>query len=125
MSEMNGVLVEQNAKLLKLFLESYRWPLSDEKNLQATIVEQLCAAGTTFEREVRLGPGDVVDFLVHGVAIEVKIKGAKRNVFRQCKRYCGYDRVAALILATNFAMGFPAMINGKSVYVANLGKAWL
>lgn len=106
-------------------LQSRRLPLADEKELQAAIGDQLMLESLTYQREVRLGPADVVDFMVHDVAIEVKIKGSKRNVYRQCERYCSHARVGALILATNYMLGFPATINGKPCFVANLGRAWL
>lgn len=114
-------LVEQ----IVLLLRSRRWPLSDEKELQGAIEMEFILEGLGALREVRLGPADVVDFMVHDVAIEVKIKGTKRNVYRQCERYCSHERVGTLILATNFTLGFPPTINGKPCYVAQLGRGWL
>ena len=77
------------------------------------------------EREVRLAPGDIVDFMIGGVAIEVKIGGRKRSIYDQCERYCEHERVEALVLATSVAMGFPPEIKGKPCYVASLGRGWL
>lgn len=115
----------QMARRAVAFLQSRRWPLADEKVLQLRIAAELQDAGFDYEREVRLGPADVVDFMIDAVAIEVKIKGTKRNVYRQCVRYCSHARVGALVLATNYTLGFPPTINGKPCYVANLGRAWL
>lgn len=116
---------DQTARRVVAFLQSRRWPLSDEKLLQQAIVDELDSAGFAWEREVRLSATDVVDFMISAVAIEIKIKGSKRNVYRQCARYCSHERVQALVLATNYTLGFPTAIGGKPCYVANLGKAWL
>ncbi len=112
-------------RALVRFLGSYRWPLSDEKRLQEVMAEQFAAAAVAAAREVDLGNGDIIDFMIGGVGMEVKIKGSKRAIYRQCERYCAHDRVEALILATNVATGMPATINGKPVLVALLGKGWL
>lgn len=107
------------------FIQSRRWTLSDEKSLQASIAEQMDAAGILYEREVRLAPGDIVDFMVGSIAVEVKIGGQRRAIFRQCMRYCEHDRVSDLVLATNVAIGLPGTMVGKSVSIASLGRAWL
>jgi len=106
-------------------LNSYRWPLSDEKVLQAEIARAFQAQDITFRREVYLGPGDIVDFMVGDVAVEVKIKGAKRAIYRQLERYAAHDAVGAILLATNVPMGLPEHINGKPVSIAALGRGWL
>lgn len=110
-----------------------RFPLSDEKMLQAEMALALKAAGVHFKREVTLAPGDIVDFLVidaeevklQGIAIEVKIGGSRRNTFKQLERYCGHDAVREIILATTVVMGLPETINGKPTAVVNLGRGWL
>lgn len=102
-----------------------RLPLSDEKRLQAAIAEEFDAAGIVYEREARLSPADVIDFMSGEIGIEVKIKGSKRAIFHQVERYAQHDRVKELILVSNVAMGFPPEINGKPVYFHNLAKAWL
>ena len=107
------------------FIQSRRWPLSDEKSLQASIAEQLNVARVSYEREVQLAKGDIVDFMIGDVAVEVKIGGQRRAIFRQCMRYCEHDRVSHLILATNVALGLPGTMAGKPVSIASLGRAWL
>lgn len=106
-------------------LRPARFPLSGEKPLQAAIGAQLLTHGFDARREVTLAPGDIVDFMVDGIAIEVKIKGGKRNILRQCERYAAHPSVSALVLVTNVAMGFPTTLNGKPTAVLNLGRAWL
>ncbi|MCS0497883.1 hypothetical protein NVS89_22590 [Ancylobacter sp. MQZ15Z-1] len=102
-----------------------RFPLSGEKPLQEAIEAHLIESGLAFEREVTLGPGDIVDFMVGTVAVEVKIKGQRRAIYRQCERYAGHDSVSAILLVTNVAMGFPPSLKGKPTAVLNLGRAWL
>ena len=116
---------DQIARNLVAFLQARRWPLSDEKALQAAIAAELAEACFAAEREVRLSATDVVDFMVEGVAVEIKIKGSKRNIYRQCARYCSHERVRALVLATNFKVGMPPERGAKPCYVADLGRGWL
>lgn len=113
------------AERIVVVLRRQRLPLNDEKQLQAAIATALTEAGLEHEREVKLAPGSVIDFLVGDVGIEVKIKGQRKSIYRQCERYCGFDRVKSLVLATSAAMGFPAAIAGKPTYLVSLGKAWL
>jgi len=108
-------------------IRAARCDLSDEKRTQADIRDALTAAGIPFEREFRLGAGDIVDFLAYGsIAVEVKLKGAaKRSIFKQLKRYAAHDAVRAVVLVTNLSMGLPAEIAGKPAYYVSLGRAWL
>lgn len=114
-------------------LTRHRLTLSDEKKLQEEIAVVLSDDGMLFRREHRLAPGDIVDFFVlyqtevafEGCAIEVKIKGNRRDIFRQCERYCRHDDVCELVLATNVPMGLPADIMGVPVALAALGRGWL
>lgn len=109
-----------------ILLRSIRFNLQDEKQTQAAIAQEFDKAGmTTYLREHRFDEKNVVDFFVCNIAIEVKIKGSRREIFRQCERYCQFEEVQKLILITNRSMGFPEEINGKSCYLLNLGKAWL
>ena len=113
-------------------LERAPLPLSDEKALQAEMLALLQHDGLAVEREVRLGEGDIVDFLIldgqsyrSGLAVEVKIKGQRRAIYRQIERYCTHPRVTEIVLATNVPMGLPDTIHGKPARVAQLGRAWL
>ena len=114
-----------NAVGLVKFLGSFQFPLSDEKRLQAEMAVQFEKAAIRFSREVRLGEGDIIDFMVGSIGIEVKIKGRKIDIYRQIERYCGHQVITSLVLATNVAMGMPAEVSGKPVFVVNLGRAWI
>jgi hypothetical protein len=89
------------------------------------MAEQFSAAGIDAHREVRLNATDIVDFMIEDVAIEIKIKGHRREHFRQCERYCQHLEVKALVLATAKSMGLPATINGVPVFTASLSRGWL
>ena len=107
------------------FFNSKRWPLADEKRLQAEVEAHLQLAGFDFEREVNLGAGDIIDFMATGVGIELKIKGSKREIYRQCERYCMHDRLESLLVVSNVAIGLPHKINFKPVHLVLLGRGWL
>lgn len=106
-------------------LSSHRFPLEKEKETQAEIEKKFIQNGIKFSREHHLDPDNIPDFFIDGIAIEVKIKGNARSIYRQCERYCQFNGVKVFILVTGRSMGFPPAINGKPCYVVNLGKAWL
>ncbi len=106
-------------------LYSHRFPLVQEKETQKAIEEKFTENNIEYSREHRLDDKNIPDFLIDGIAIEVKIKGNAKQIYRQCERYCKFDAVKKLILVTNRSMGFPTDINGKPCYFINLGKSWL
>lgn len=117
--------IEVSALHVLTLLRGVRFPLSDEKRLQADMAQWLSEHGVPVEREVRLGGSDIIDMMVGGLGIEVKIKGSARSIYRQCKRYCLHERVQGLLLATSVAMGMPAEISGRPVFLHSFGRAWL
>lgn len=109
-------------------LRTARCDLSDEKRAQAQIADALAGAGIEFEREYRLGAGNIVDFyFARGlIALEVKLRGQrKKGIYMQLRRYAQHNTVRSLILVTNVSMGLPAQIEGKDAYYVSLGRAWL
>jgi hypothetical protein len=103
-----------------------RIDLSDEKAAQRQIAEVLTGRGIAFEREVALSPGDRPDFLLpDGLVIEVKLRARKMEIWRQLGRYAAHERVRALLLVSNTAMGLPEMIEGKPLKLLSLGRSWL
>lgn len=112
------------AQVIEL-VHSHRLPLHNEKATQAEMEKLLQSHAFTFEREVRLSPADIPDFMIGGLAIELKIKGGKMDIYRQLRRYAQHDRVTRILLLTNVAMGLPEEIEGRRTYIANLGRAWL
>jgi len=101
--------------------------MKDEKSVQAAIAVVLDSHGIAYKREVKLSEGDIVDFMLPGgVAVEVKLnKAQKREIFRQCKRYCEHEQVKVIVLMTATIMGFPPEIEGKPAYYISMGRSWL
>lgn len=106
-------------------LRPRRFDFDNEKVLQKQMEEAFRAAGIAYQREVRLSPTDIIDFMVGNIGIEVKIKSAKKAIYKQCVRYCQQEQVGQLLLLTNKQLGFPDSINGKPTHILNLGLAWL
>ncbi len=107
-------------------LRAAKIDLSNEKRAQDDIATVLTQACIRFEREVRLSAADIVDFFSDGLAIEVKLPGArKKAVYRQLCRYAKHPSVTALVLASSLSMGLPAQIEGKDAYFVKLGEGWL
>lgn len=120
------------AQKIVALIERSRLPLADEKALQLAMAKLFDDAWLDTQREVRLSDDDIVDFMaferhdaLHGLAIEVKIKGQRRSIYKQLERYCSHPRVTEIILVTNVPMGLPDTINGKPCAIANLGRGWL
>lgn len=105
-----------------------RYDLSNEAAVQAGIDQLLVDAfgREAVRREHRLSPFDRPDFMIGGVAVEVKVRGARPAlIWKQLKRYAAYEAVSAVVLVTNRAMGLPASIDGKPAWYVSLGRAWL
>ena len=93
--------------------------------MQVSIGEGLTAAGFDHEREHRLSAADRIDFMIGPVGLEAKTRCNKRAIFRQLQRYAEHDAIEALILVTGTAIGLPAAINGKPIYLVATGRAAL
>lgn len=102
-----------------------RMAVYDEKRAQVELSEYLTSQGVQHIREMTLGPGDVVDFLISGIAVELKVKGSRMAIYRQLERYAAHGIVRGVILVTNRAMGLPETINGKPATVISMSRAWL
>lgn len=109
---------DQIADLLSI----QRFNFGSELELQDGIESVLRSAGLEYEREVKIGPGSRIDFLVGDVGIEVKIGGSLQAATRQLHRYAQCDRIGSLILVSSrlFHSYFPEMLNDKSLRVVNL-----
>lgn len=115
------------ADVIRLVQRS-RLDLSSEKHLQEGVAEVLKAAGIAYEREKRLSPKDIPDFLIAGgVVVECKMrnKSKKMDIFRQLARYAIYPEVTAIILASNVSMGLPPEIEGTPLFAASLSQGWI
>lgn len=100
--------------------------LTDEKMTQVQVAEILRENEIPYVREHRLSGEDIVDFLIDDtLAVEIKLKGQKRAIFRQLKRYATHDQVKGIILLTGISMGLPEEIEGKPTYIGSLSRGWL
>lgn len=102
-----------------------RMPLHDEKAAQRELEEHLERHGVPFQREVRLSNEDIVDFMVGGIAIELKVKGSRSAALRQIERYALHPDVTGVILLTNRSCLLPSVIHGKPALAVSMGGAWL
>lgn len=95
-------------------LQRYRFRFSSESDLQDGIARVLEKSRFPFEREVTLrdmperavaGLKDRPDFMVDGIAVEVKIKGGLSALLRQISRYAMHPDVRGVI-----AVGSPSWL---------------
>lgn len=107
-------------------IRAHQLPLCEESALHRVLADLLADAGLKVSCEHVLGPSERLDLMVEGgLAIECKLRGGRRNIYRQLQRYARHDEVQALLLVTNTAMGLPPEIDGKPVFYCGLGEAWL
>lgn len=124
-------MTDEKTKLLATILAigelliKTRMDVATEKTLQNDIETAFKQRGIPYERELPLSPTDIPDFMVEGLAIEVKIGGTNMPVYRQCERYCTYDQVKGIMLVTTKPFNLPEYIKEKPAYVVKLGTAWL
>lgn len=107
------------------FVESNRCPLNDEKKTQVQLESIFQEAGHPVTREHHLSEKDIPDFMIAGVAVEVKIKGQRMAIYRQLERYAAHDDVQGIVLVTSVCMSLPSTICGKPARVASLSRGWL
>lgn len=111
-----------DARAVATFLRAARYRMGSEALLQEDVEKHLYAGGVPYEREHRLAPGERLDFLVAGkIAVELKIRAQRKSIYRQLERYAKHDAVTGLILVTASALGMPKEIEGKPIYVVQLG----
>ncbi len=114
--------------LIRLLGEG-RFDYSDESECQRQIAVFLTERGVTFTKEHDLGGAGICDFYFTKSRIVLEVKAGKqwnkREVYRQCERYCRHDEVQGLVLATGRIQGMPPTICGKPVRVYQLGLGFL
>ncbi len=111
---------------LVLKLRRVRLPNATEQATQDACEEWLKKEGIPYEREVVIGEGERVDFLIAGeIGLEIKVKYPKRQIYRQLERYSLTGRVTSLVLLTGTYLGLPAELNGVPVYMVSMGRAAL
>lgn len=112
-----------DAKAVAGFIRTGAYRMAQESLLQEDLEKHFRAGCIPYEREFKFSTTERVDFFVDGhIAVELKIKGSRRGILRQMQRYADVERVDSLILMTSAAMGMPATLSGKPVYVVQLGR---
>jgi hypothetical protein len=104
-----------SASSLKSYLGGFRYDLTSEQTIQDGIAVALSRSGYEYEREARASAKDRFDFLVQGVAIEVKRHGAVNDLLRQLSRYAEHDEVRELLVVTARLQStdLPSELHGK------------
>lgn len=109
-------------------LREIRVPLiTQESDLQGMVAGRLTDAGIPHRREVQLGPGNRIDFLVGAVGIECKKgKPNRTRLLTQLERYCQSPQVAAIIVVVPWQrhLYLPEQIKDKPVHVLSLNRLW-
>jgi hypothetical protein len=107
---------------LREVLGAYRYSFSSELGLQDGIAQVLALLAIPFDREVPLNAKDRPDFMVDGIAVEVKVDGTTSEVTRQIHRYAQEKSVQAVLLVTSRLRhdNLPSTINRKPVAVLAL-----
>lgn len=106
--------------------ERSRINVSTEGAAHIALSKALRAQGMEVQDEVALSEKDRIDLLIGTVGVEVKIKGQRREIFRQLERYAASERIEALVLVTSAP--WPASIReigGKPFFNASLSVGWL
>ena len=101
-------------------LDRYEFSSREERRIQDAIAEILVVNEIPFKREVVLSPGNRPDFMVEGVALEVKVGGSIAEVLRQMQRYASEPAVKAVLLVTTRTQHMRARVGqlaGKPVGV--------
>jgi hypothetical protein len=109
----------------KIFFKHNRTlTLSNEKILQNEISTIFTNNNIPFEKEFRLDDKNIVDFMINGLAIEIKInsKVSRMNIYRQLERYALNDKVETILLISSKTMTLPESINNKPIYILQLGR---
>lgn len=96
-----------------------------EYDLHALIAAAFDAAGLAYAHEARIAPRCRVDFLLCGVAVEVKKgKPARAALIKQALRYLSCPDVSALVVVTQKSVTLPREIEGKRVELVSLDRLW-
>lgn len=114
------------AKRIAALIERTRIGVSTEMSAHKGVFDMLVSNNFPAESEVWISEQERIDIMVQSVGIEVKVKGSKREIYRQLQRYAKRDQVRALVLATGVA--WPTHIReieGKPFFVASLTRGWL
>lgn len=115
--------VEDIQHSVALVICQNRFNFDSELELQSGIDLALQRNNIEFQREVRLGAGNRIDFLVPpGIGIEVKIGGSTSALIRQLHRYALRPEILGLVVVASRLRLNPGldMIGGKPLHIIGL-----
>lgn len=120
-------LAQPAAELIASTINRQRFRFANEWELQRGIALVLTSLGLSFKSEVKLGPGDRIDFLVADIGIEVKVDMGLAGVTRQLWRYADYPEIQTFILVTtrHIHQQLPLEMKGKQILVVYLLNSFL
>lgn len=118
--------LEEVLSQIRTTLESYRYVWADEAQLQAGIYLVLDGCFLHPQREVRLTPGERIDFLctslgVARIGVEVKVAGTAGAAMAQLIRYAPHVDALILVTTRHRHAAIPRELGGKPVEVAVIG----
>ncbi len=96
--------------------------LRDEFSLHDALAARLTKAGIEFHREVRMGLHKRPDFVICGIAVELKIGGGAMAILRQLKRYADTPEINGVVLVTTRPVNLPETLGGKPLRGVNLWR---
>lgn len=108
-------LAEQMEEIARV-IKAHRYAGGDEKMTQDGIDQVLKSffGRELCQREYHLSNHDIVDFMILGIAIEVKLGPGMQAHLRQLKRYACWAPVRATMLAGTRIESMPTTLEGKS-----------
>lgn len=126
---MEAIGAGQPIDILTRLLGEGRFDYSDEAECQRQIAAFLVERRVGFMKEHDLGKSGICDFYFERSRLVLEVKAGKqwnkREVYRQCERYCRHEDVQGLVLATGRIQGMPTSIFGKPIRVYQLGLGFL
>lgn len=108
-------------------VENYRFRFSSETELQDGLKSVFEANQINFSKEYILTKQDRLDFLIDGIAVEVKIKGSFAACVRQIARYAAHDDIRSILVigTPKWLHTLPTVIEGKPVIALKLLNSML
>jgi len=124
---MDRALIQSQVTHVASILQRRRLPLTREAWLQTCILQALQDAEVPAVAEVKLGPGNRIDFVAYEkIGIEVKVGTySAAEVARQLRRYCEFPQLEAIVLVSSKTFDFRRVDFAKPVVTVSLAGAWL
>jgi hypothetical protein len=132
---------------IKTLVRAHRFTFQSERELQDQFAQMLIVGGVPFQREfiltkkdrpdfwvehpVEIQKGPIIkpvsEFVVLGLAVEIKMGGSVRSHLRQLRRYAEHHLVEQVVLVStrHGQADVPPTLNGKPCHCISLWQARL